>query len=126
MNTQLANAAVDLTDVAIIAVTPQLATAEFPLCKSSCAAAGLQAHCGLSSPDSTKPASTPNPTPTVIASSQNERPTSCGARSDWTTLFPSSSCPKISRRWRARNVTLTRRYGTSPENGTDQRVKRSA
>ncbi|PND54719.1 hypothetical protein CRM90_26500 [Mycobacterium sp. ENV421] len=30
MNTQLANAAVDLTDVAIVTVTPQLATAEFP------------------------------------------------------------------------------------------------
>lgn len=29
MNTQLANAAVDLTDVAIVTVTPQLATAEF-------------------------------------------------------------------------------------------------
>ncbi|WP_194163519.1 GTPase domain-containing protein [Mycolicibacterium sp. P1-5] len=30
MNTQLANAAVDLTDVVIVTVTPQLATAEFP------------------------------------------------------------------------------------------------
>lgn len=30
MNTQLANTAVDLTDVAIVTVTPQLATAEFP------------------------------------------------------------------------------------------------
>lgn len=30
MNTQLANAAVDLTDVAIITMTPQLATAEYP------------------------------------------------------------------------------------------------
>ena len=30
MNTHLANAAVDLTDVAIVTVTPQLATAEFP------------------------------------------------------------------------------------------------
>lgn len=30
MNTLLANAAVDLTDVAVVAVTPQLATAEFP------------------------------------------------------------------------------------------------
>ncbi|CAM3438633.1 GTPase domain-containing protein [Mycobacterium frederiksbergense] len=30
MNTRLANAAVDLTDVAIVTVTPQLATAEFP------------------------------------------------------------------------------------------------
>lgn len=30
MNTRLANSAVDLTDVAIVTVTPQLATAEFP------------------------------------------------------------------------------------------------
>ncbi|QEM45168.1 GTPase domain-containing protein [Mycolicibacterium grossiae] len=30
MNTRLANAAVDLTDVAVVTVTPQLATAEFP------------------------------------------------------------------------------------------------
>lgn len=30
MNTQLANSAVELTDVAIVTVTPQLATAEFP------------------------------------------------------------------------------------------------
>ena len=31
MNTRLANDAVDLTDVAIITVTPQLATAEYPV-----------------------------------------------------------------------------------------------
>lgn len=34
MNTQLANAAVDLTDVAVVAVTPQLATAELPALQS--------------------------------------------------------------------------------------------